>query len=332
MIAKRFIGFGVTLALLALIVAPASALAAPPWWPVVSGTVYGTDGLAIPGATIQVSELFKGVFRPVATLTTDANGQWSYTNKDNTYRFEFSAPSADPQSHELVMARNGTYALDVTLQSYGVIAGTITDGASAAGLSGALVEIFKRDVGGTWPTTPVVTTTAGPDGSYSSGTLATGEYAVRASAEGYASAYFGGATIELATPVTVLRAVTATASFSLEAEQTEGVGAISGIVVSGASRVPMSGAYVWLYMQKPDGSWPATSPGWGTPDVSLRTASDGTWSSGPIPLGNYRVRFFTTHTGSQWWQYVTSFDQATTLTLSYDGQAITGIEGWFYMP
>jgi hypothetical protein len=332
MIAKRFIGFGVTLALLALILAPASALAAPPWWPVVSGTVYGTDGLAIPGATIQVSELFRGAFRPVATITADANGQWSYSNKNNTYRFDFSAPSADPQSHELVMARNGTYTLDVTLHSYGVIAGTITDGASAVGLSGALVEIFKRDLGGTWSTSPILTTSTGPDGSYSSGTLATGEYAVRASAVGYTSAYFGGATIELATPVTVLRAVTAAASFSLEAEQTEAMGSISGIVVSGASRVPMSGVFIWLYKQKADGSWPATSPGWGTPDVSLFSAADGTWTSGPVPLGNYRVRFFTTHTGSQWWQYVTTFDQATTLTLSYDGQTITGIDGWFYMP
>jgi hypothetical protein len=144
--------------------------------------------------------------------------------------------------------------------------------------------------------------------------------------------FYGGSTIDLATPVTLLRAVTSDASFALAPAQAEGTGSISGTVVSGASRAPMSGVYIWLYKQKADGSWPATSPGWGTPDVSLFSAADGTWTSGPVPLGNYRVRFFTIHTGSQWWQYVATFDLATTLTLSYDGQAITGIDGWFYMP
>lgn len=332
MISTRFMRFGVTMVLLALIVAPASALAAPPWWPTVSGTVYGSDGLAIPGATIQVNELFRGAFRPVATLTANASGQWSYSNKDNTYRFDFSAPNADPQSSVLVMARNGTYTLNVTLQAYGTIAGTITDTGTGLGLPGAAVELYRRNVDGTWPTTPFGTVITASDGSYSSGLAPTGDYAVKASATGYVPAYFGGATVELATPVTVMRAATATASFSLAPVPVEPIGTISGVVVSGASRTPMSGAYVWLYKQKPDGTWPATSPGWGTPDVSLRTATNGTWTSGPIPLGTYRVRFFTTHTGSQWWQYVATFDLATDVPLTYGGQTVTGIDGWFYMP
>jgi len=109
-------------------------------------------------------------------------------------------------------------------------------------------------------------------------------------------------------------------------------GTISGVVVSGAARTPISGAFVWLYRQNPDGTWPATSPGWGSPTYSLSSAADGAWASGPIPFGNYRVRFFTVHTGSQWWQYVTTFDAATTLTLSSDNPTITGIDGWFYKP
>jgi hypothetical protein len=121
-------------------------------------------------------------------------------------------------------------------------------------------------------------------------------------------------------------------SYTLDVTLTSPTGSISGIVVSGTARTPVGGAYIWLYKQNADGTWPATSPGWGTPTVSLYSSSDGTYSTGPLPLGNYRIRFFTVHTGSQWWEYVTTFDQATTLTLSYGGQALTGIDGWFYMP
>ncbi len=332
MIATRFVRFGVTIVLLALIVAPASALAAPPWWPTVSGTVYGSDGLAIPGATIQVNELFRGAFRPVATLTANASGQWSYSNKDNTYRFDFSAPNADSQSSVVVMTRDGTYTLNVTLQAYGTIAGTITDTGMALGLPGAAIEFYKRNVDGTWPATPHATAITASDGSYSSGLVPTGVYAVKASATGYVPAYLGGAAIEFATPVTVMRAATASASFSLAPVQVEPKGTISGVVVSGASRTPMSGAYVWLYKQNPDGTWPASSPGWGSPTYSLFSAADGAWTSGSVPLGTYRVRFFTTHTGSQWWQYVATFDLATDVLLTYGGQTVTGIDGWYNRP
>ena len=325
---RRALALLMAATLIVAIAMPATAYAAPR--PVVSGTVYGSDGLAIPGATIQVSELFRGAFQPVTTITADANGQWTFTDKENTYRFDFSAPGADSQSHELVMLKGETYTLDVTLLSYGAITGVISDSATSAGVAGATIDFFRRNTDGTYPPMPALSTVTASDGSYSSGTLTAGTYAVKASASGYASSFLGGAVIELATPVSVLRAATSDASFALDA--LEGTGSISGVVVSGASRTPVGSAFIWLYKQKDDGTWPATSPGWGTPDYSLFSASDGTWTSGGIPLGNYRVRFFTIHTGSQWWQYVTTFDLATTLTLASDGQAITGIDGWFYMP
>jgi hypothetical protein len=227
MLNRRALRIAVLVLVLALMTAPMSAVAAPPQSSV-SGTISGSDGQPIPGATIVVSELRGATFRPLATLTADGAGLWSFVGKPNTYRFDFSSPGTEPESRTLVMARDVSYTLDVTLASP--------------------------------------------------------------------------------------------------------VGSISGIVVSGAARTPIAGAYIWLYRQNSDGTWPATSPGWGTPTVSLFSASDGTYSTGPLPLGNYRIRFFTVHTGSQWWEYVTTFDQATTLTLSYGGQALTGIDGWFYMP
>ncbi len=66
--------------------------------------------------------------------------------------------------------------------------------------------------------------------------------------------------------------------------------------------------------------------------VTLNSAADGSYASGPLPLGNYRVRFFGIHTGSQWWQYVPTVDLATPVSLTYDGQALTGIEGWYGKP
>jgi hypothetical protein len=104
--------------------------------------------------------------------------------------------------------------------------------------------------------------------------------------------------------------------------------------VSGAARTPISRClHLAVQAEQLTVRGLQRVPGWGTPTVSLYLgSSDGTYSTGPLPLGNYRIRFFTVHTGSQWWEYVTTFDQATTLTLSYGGQALTGIDGWFYMP
>ncbi|MDF1542362.1 MAG: carboxypeptidase-like regulatory domain-containing protein [Anaerosomatales bacterium] len=224
----------ITLGLLAvvLVLSPVTALAAPPQSSV-SGTVTDDNGLPIAGATIVVNELKGSTFRLLTTVSSGAGGEWGFAGKPNTYRFDFSAPGTDPESRTLVMARGGSYTIEVTLPS-----------------------------------------------SFTA--LLTGE--------------------------------------------------ISGVVVSGTARTPVANAYIWLYKQNDDGTWPATSPGWGSPTVSLYSGVDGTYSSGPLALGNYRIRFFTVHTGSQWWEYVTTFDQATTLTLSSGGQVITGIDGWFYKP
>ena len=322
-----------TLVILAL---PASAYAVKPAAatdPVVSGTVSGSDGLAIPGATVAVYELNKGLFRLLTTLTTDGSGSWSFTDKPNTYRFDVSAANADGKTDQLIMVKGGVYALSTTLMSYGSIVGTITQGGTTDPIEGATVEFYRRNVDGTWQTVPWAAVSTAADGTFSSGALPAATYAVKARATGWIEAFFGGTTIDVATPVAVLRGGSPDASFGLEAVgPTTGTGSISGVVVHDAVRTPDVGAYVWLYRQNDDGTWPATSPYWGSPTYTVYTTTGGAYTSGPIPLGNYRVRFFTTHTGSQWWQYVATFDEATDVTLTYDGQTIAGIEGWFNKP
>lgn len=318
---------GLTILLLAL----ATTAVAAPRDPVVSGTVFGSDGVAVPGATIVVNRLNKGVFRPVVTLAANGSGLWTYTDKANTYRFDVSAPNADPASVTLTMAKDGIYTANVTLQAYGAIAGAITASPGGEPLGGATIELYRRNGDGTWPGTPYANALTAADGGYALGILPTGTYAVKASATGYISAFLGGTTIDSATKLVVTRGTTQPASFALAPVPPAGA-TISGVVVSGAARTPLSGAYVYLYKQNADGTWPPTSPGWGSPTRTVNSIADGTYTSGLLPLGNYRVRFFTTHTGSQWWQYAATVDLATPVLLTYDGETVTGIEGWYGKP
>jgi hypothetical protein len=319
------------LAVVFVLAAAASALAAP-HDPSVSGTVLGSDGAPIPGATVVVNEQWKTGFRYVVTITADSAGRWSFTDKVGTYRFDFSAPDTDPSQSSLRMERDGSYGLPATLQAYGSLAGIVTNLGGAA-VPAATVDIYARNGDGTWPSAPTRTVTTGSDGAFSSGTMPAGTYAVRASAEGYVTSFLGGATIDEATPVTVTRGTAATASLTLAPAPPPSVyGSISGVVVRTADRVPIGGAYVYFYKQNADGTWPPTSPGWGSPTKTVNTAADGTYASGDLPLGNYKVRFFDIHTGGQWWQYAASADAATVVPLTYGGQAVTGVEGWFGKP
>ncbi len=180
---------GLTVVLLLL----ATTAVAAPRDPVVSGTVLGSDGIAIPGATVVVNRLNKGVFVPVVTLTANGSGSWTYSAKANTYRFDISAPNADATSVTRVMARDGVYTANVTLQAYGAIAGVITALPGGTPLGGATVELYKRNGDGTWPATAYATAVTAADGSYASGVLPTGDYAVKAGAAGFVGAFLGGA-------------------------------------------------------------------------------------------------------------------------------------------
>ena len=175
----------------------------------------------------------------------------------------FTAPGADSATVYAVYDANGTYTLTTALQCYGNIAGIVSDSATGLPIGGATVEFFAALPGGGWASTPVATLIA-PDGAYTSPQLPTGAYAVRATAAGYTAAYFGGSA---PTAVAVSRAVT-TAGDRRPAGSAAGrqFGSISGRVVSGATETPMGGAYVYLYKQNADGTWPADEPWLGQPD------------------------------------------------------------------
>lgn len=320
----------VLVAMVVFLTMTAPALAAPQ--ATVSGTVYGSDNAPIPGASVTVSLADRqGVYSVVDNLVTNASGVWTYGGKAGDYRFDFAAASSDPDTRYLTMVNKGMYTLDVTLQSYGTIAGSITDASTALALGGATVEFYKRNLDGSWPTVASASLVT-PDGSYTSAPLPTGSYKVKAFAAGYASSYYGKSDLTEWVVVVVDRGTAANGINVALAPAAAGVATITGRVVNGLAATPMSGAYVWFYKQNADGTWPATSPGWGAPTKGVLTDTAGHYDSGDLPLGNYRVRFFTMHTGSQWWQYVPTVDLATVVPLTVSGESVTGIDGWFNKP
>lgn len=318
-----------SLALLVLAAAPAGAFAA---YPVASftGDVSGTDGLPIEGALVDVDVLRGVTFRPVADFTTNDTGDVDVAVKAGSYRIDVSASGADPQTVYLDAEKAGVYEFEVTLQSYGSISGTVADNTTGLPVPGAMVSFYLQDADGTWPDVATATVAA-IDGTYMAAGLAAGSYRVVANASGYASGFYDGIGLGTPTAVVVNRdSLVAGIDISLTAIAQSGL--LSGRVVTGAAETPISNAFIFMYKQNGDGTWPPTSPGWGSPTRTVYTDVTGAYTSGELPLGNYMVRFFTVHTGDQWWQYVDGVDLATVLVLDTPGQTIQGIDGWFDKP
>lgn len=295
----------------------------------VSADVVGSDGLPIDGASVDVSVLKGGTYRPLAELATGDSGELDMTVKPASYRLDVSAPSADPETVYLTAERAGVYELEIQLESYGNISGTILDNLSGDPVPGALVGFYLQGEDGTWPESPTFSIVA-TDGTYATGAIAAGSYHVSAGADGYASGFYDG--WGLGTPTVVVNRGAEVTGIDIPITPLAQSGTISGRVVNGASATPMNGVFVFMYKRNADGTWPATTPSWGAPTRTVYTTTDGTYSSGDLPFGEYRVRFFTIHTGSQWWEYVTTVDAATVLTLSTPGETIADVDGWFNKP
>lgn len=294
------------------------------------GTVYGTDGLPIPNADVGLSVLKGDLYRPVAELSTDTSGTVDATVKPGSYKLDVSAPGADPATTYLVAQKGEIYALEVTLQAYSAISGTVVGLDSGAPVAGAMVELYLRNTDGTWPTAPTVTLDA-TDGTYASGKIDAGEYRVYASAPGYEPGFHDDYGLGTPTSVFASRDTTVTdIDVALAAAVQSGY--ITGRTVTGSAETTVSGAYVFLYRQNADGTWPATTPGWGSPTRTVYSTSQGLYTSGELPLGNYKVRFWVNHVGSQWWQYVATVDEATVIALDTPNETVSGIDAWYAKP
>jgi hypothetical protein len=314
---------------LAVLLSAAPAFAAPPN-PIVSGTLRGSDGVAIADGQVVISHQVRGVWRTVVTLPTTDGGAWTFNGKPDYYRFDFSAPFADPQTRYLTTVRGNAYTLDVALQAYGGVSGSITEASGGVGLDGAAVELYRRNADGTWPSTPFATTTAGGSGAYSVTNLPCGDYAVKACASGCVDGFYGGGTTpETAGQIGLTRGVTSSASVALAPLPT-GPSTIGGHVSQGLYQTPYANCSVFIFKQKADGTWPTSfAPGneydWVFTDIL------GNWvNEKPLTLGNYKVRFFPPHGSQEWYDHVPTISEATTLSITYEGQSYSGIDAWLY--
>ncbi len=311
----------------AVLFAAAPAFAAAPN-PTVYGTLYSSDGQVITDGQVVVNHQVKGVWKPMVTLSTAPNGTWTFTAKADTYQLSFSAPFADPASRTLTTVKGGSYPLDVTLQAYGSLTGTITDSDSGEALAGASVALYRANGDGTWALAQTVT--SGTDGTYASGTVPTGTWAAKATASGHVDGFYGGGTSpETAGTIAINRGANATANVAL-AKIPVGPSSISGHVSRGLLQVPLGNAVVFVFKQAADGSWPTSfSPGSEYDMVFTNYLGDYV-TEVPLELGNYKVRFFSYHGvfPAEWYDHVTTISEATTLTISAPGQSYTGIDAW----
>lgn len=312
----------ICVAIVALIVAmPAAVNGAP--LAQASGTVLGSDGHAIPSATVTVSTTNRrGVSTLVAELTADASGRWAFSGRDGTYTFVITAPSADAFSAVRTISKRSTTVIDATLQCYGTISGVVRKATTGEPLQDATVDILARVDGG-WATTPTAEVSA-PDGAFASPPIPTGTYAVRASAPGFEPSFYGGAE---PTPIEVDRGASIgnIQPMLLEPAPPGPVAAtISGSITSAAG----AGIHglVSFCQQNPDSSWPTTFA------AEVWTEANGTYVSPDLALGTYRVRFFGVHNGVQWWRYAAAFADATSVVLDTGGMSVTGVSAIYPPP
>lgn len=189
------------------------------------------------------------------------------------------------------------------------VSGVITG--DAGPLASATVQVDYLGKGGLPRQTALLT--SGPDGSWSY-TGKAGDCRLTFSADEYS------------TNIEVLH-LDAKASYIVNAELSPTpppTGTITGRI-SSANGSGMTG-YAFFYKQNPDGTWP-TGYLW-----QVATAYDGTYSSGPLPMGVYKVRLFTVHTGVQWYRYASTMESATAVVLDTADEVVTGIDAVYPPP
>ena len=250
----------------------------------ISGTVYAADGTTpVSGANLW------------ANGYDDEGGHgWTNSESDGTYTISgLSAGEyrveveADDLVHKIydgttqwhlatpvsVLEGQDTSGIDFTLETGGIISGTVYEGNGTTPLPGVHVSASSYDGDGGWGWAETA-----QDGTYVMNGLATGDYRVQVDAghKGFARQYYDDTTDwNLADRVSVTSGSTKpNINFSLSAG-----GSISGTVLRDSDGSPVDDADVWA------DSYECCGEGNGT-----RTASDGTFTISGLGAGDYRVQ------------------------------------------
>ena len=265
---------------------------APVWANPYSG--YGSYGSATtgPDGTYTIGGLATGDYRVQACAT-------GYVCEYYDDTLNWNAATAVP-----VTEGGDTPGIDFGLRVEGTISGTVTDSGGSP-IVGAQLSAYPYTGYGSYGYA-----TTGVDGTYTIGGLATGDYRVQVWATGYAYEYYDD-TVDwsAATPVPVTEGDdTPGINFSLAIE-----GTISG-TVTGPGGAEIGGASVY--------ACPFTGSGY---CGSAWTASNGTYTIGGLPTGDYRVEAWATGYAGEYYDDTVDQNAATAVPV-VEGADTPGID------
>jgi len=271
----------------------------------ISGHVYQSDGTTpIEGAEVY-ADLIDGGYGMWATSASDGSytitglvtGEYhveayaeGYVREyyDNVYDYDQATPVS-------VTMPDDTPGIDFTLDLGGAISGHVYQSDGTTPIEGAWVYAYPIDDGyGMGASTAF-------DGSYTITGLMTGQYRVRAYAEGYVREYYDGVyDYAQATPVSVsMPDDTPGIDFTLGSG-----GTISGHVYQSDGTTPVEGA--WVHAELIDGWW-----GRGT-----TTYSDGSYTITGLVTGEYHVEAYAEGYVREYYDGVYDYAQATPVSVT----------------
>ena len=194
--------------------------------------------------------------------------------------------------------------------SSGSISGYVYEEDGITTIEGAMVGVFDLYTPLCYGWVP-----SNADGSYTFGSLATGDYAVRVEAEGYSVEWYDGVLEKLnATPVSVVAPDdTPGINFTLEPG-----GGILGYVYQSDGLTPVEGAQIDVFGF---GSSPAQ---WFSLETTW-TFADGSYETGGLPSGQYAVRVAAEGYATEWYDNTFFYGKATPIYISVPGD-IAGID------
>ena len=239
----------------------------------IAGTVRGSESgtPTIDGINVTV---YDGT-TPMGSATTASGGTYSIGNLPvGTYRVHFSGDSThlgtDNLAVAVVIQQTTTSNAVLTQQAFGTISGTVRGSESGTPtIDGINVTVYDG-------TTPMGSATTASGGTYSIGNLPSGTYKV--SFGGNAN-HLGEWNLDKSSQETAdLVSVTIPLATDVDASLTEAYGAISG-TVTGSDGPALSGIEVTVYTSDD------------TPAGTASTDTEGNYSVGNLPTGNYKVSF-----------------------------------------
>lgn len=248
----------------------------------ISGTIKNGGGIGISGVTVLAYNATTGV---TAGNATSSNGAYAITGlPSGNYKIRFSANSTGYVSQYfdskntftsgtsvLVTAGNTTIGIDVTLETGGIIAGTVSD-ATSSNIGSFSVSAYDATTNLSVGIASVNSTT----GSYSISGLPSGNYKLRftPTLTSYSITWYNSKTSQTAADSVAVTAGTTTSEINVTMLPS---GSISGQVTDGVSGIP--GIQVYAFNSRDELV------------TSNVTDAAGNYSFTRLPEGSYKIRF-----------------------------------------